>query len=112
MSTITTHTGAKRKKATKTSIRKNYGPERMTIKIKFPSGGTLRFMNSYASMRLEIGFSNDEETLKRQHTIMQNWLKLKKGETVGQLFDRLEAAALRCTSGAELVSLATLLLNK
>lgn len=88
----------------KTTVKKSIGHDRMSISAKFPSGGTYRWNISWAGERLTIAFSDDVAVAKNQIATMQKWLKLRKGESRLDAFNRLEALTKTCSSGKELIS--------
>jgi hypothetical protein len=86
-------------------IKKSYSHDRMRIQINFFTGASLSFNVSRSGETLNVAFSNDRVELKKQSTQIEQWLKLRKGETNQDRFDRLENVAKKAKSGKEFMEL-------
>ena len=69
-------------------INKSIGFDRMSITAKFPSGANFRYFIGRSGEKLEIAFSNDSKELKEQSKIFAAWVKLRKGKTNIDVFNR------------------------
>jgi hypothetical protein len=88
-----------------TKIKKSIGFDQMSISAKFPSGANFRFFIGRSGEKLTLAFSNDTKELDAQCKIFADWMKLRKGETNIDRFNRLEALCKRCSSGKELINI-------
>lgn len=86
-------------------IKKSIGFDRMSISAKFPSGANFRFFIGRSGEKLELAFSSDEKELNEQMKVFVSWIKLRKGETNIDRFNRLEELCKKCKSGKELINL-------
>jgi hypothetical protein len=88
-------------------ITKNYSHDNMSLSVKLPTGGSMKFSVGRSGERLEVCFSNDDNELMGQTNSVKLYMKLMEGETNQGRFDRLESllrAQGGCKSGRTVVS--------
>lgn len=73
-----------------TKISKRVGYDSMTISGKMMSGASVKLTINRNGERLESALSNDPDVAGKQLATLTSWLKLRKGESNEDRFDRLE----------------------
>ena len=77
----------------------------MSLSAKFPTGGTFKYSVGRSGERLEVCFSNDDNTLCGETNSFKLWLKLY--ENNGERFEALEnllKAQGGCKSGKQVIA--------
>jgi hypothetical protein len=87
-----------------TQIQKKVNHDSMWLKATLPSGGYFKFTVNRSGEKLEMAFSPDNAIAKRQSRVFMDYMKLRKGETNQDRFNRLEELAKISYSGANLLN--------
>jgi hypothetical protein len=87
----------------KVAVRDSY--DYMSVKVTFPSKGSLFFSITRSGEKLVAGVSMDERIGRYQMAALERWVKLQPGETSNkQRMERIAKLAGECVSVGELVA--------
>jgi hypothetical protein len=86
-----------------TIIRYKENYDSMWLEAKFVSGASFKYTINRNGERLELAFSNNDAVREQQSQEVMQWMKLRKGETNKQAFERLEKVASISASGVEVI---------
>jgi hypothetical protein len=84
---------------------KNYSHDSMSLSVKFETGGSFSYRVGRSGERLEVCFSNDDNTLMGETNSFKCWTNLY--ENNGERFEALESllkAQGGCKSGKQVIS--------